>query len=137
MPHAKLAPDFGYCGGKLSRFLFAHASGGFIEKQIFWTGSERSRDADPSFVAIGKVCGPLQSLAGEPEEVERFPGALPRGGAAQAHADGGQLRVLQYREIAEQAHALKRSCEAVAADAKSRPPVISCPSSATRPSFGA
>ena len=28
---AKLAPDFGYRGGKLSRFLFAHAGGGFIE----------------------------------------------------------------------------------------------------------
>ena len=104
---AKLAPDFGYRGGKLSRFLFAHASGGLIKKQIFWTGSERSRDADPSFVAIGKVCGPLQSLAGKPEEVEGFPGALPRGGAAQAHADGGQLRVLQHREIAKQAHALE------------------------------
>ena len=107
--------------------VLAHAGDGFVEQQHPRVLHEQHRDLQPLLLAVRQDAGRRGELAGESCLLERLhdrrvdatPGPQQRGRGAVA--SGGDVEVLQHRELVEDARGLERAADPESDDLVHRP----------------
>ena len=123
-----------------------HAGGGLVEQQHLRLQRQRDRDLDQPLAAVGQFAHQLERVLGEPQRVRDGRGLLDHRALAPAGRHrllqaplalgDRQVDVLQHGEPAKQLIDLERAGEAAPRALACGSPVMSSPSSSTRPAMG-
>ena len=130
---------------RLVRLAGRHAGGRLVEQQQLRVAGQREAQLELLLVAVAQACRrACGAWSRKPDlaqqrfglvAIERL-GARPEIAAAPAMGDERRLHVLEHGQLREDVGALERAAHAHAADLVRRTPVMSRPSSSTRPLSG-